>query len=139
MLDDLFHRLSERLESSLEVLDEDLQAQLGEAEQYLRHGDFEEAADVLEELAETAQEAERMLEAGELYLLVADCYRRADELEDANEYGTEAIQCFLAAESFDRAEEVLSAVLQGLEEADEVEEARRLRRQVERIIGGAPS
>jgi thioredoxin-like negative regulator of GroEL/DNA-directed RNA polymerase subunit RPC12/RpoP len=108
---------------------------LGRAQELLRRGNFVEAAQVFEKLAQEAEDRGMLDRAGDSRLQAARCYLELNNTERADQEGLHALRLFLRARRPRKVRRLLPKMVAALEKHGRHKEAEELRKRAEELLG----
>jgi hypothetical protein len=111
---------------------------LRRARRRMEQADPAEAAAILEEKAQAAEEQGMLDRAGDLHLEAARCYLQLDDIDRADDHGLEALHLFIQAGRPLKVRRLVPRMMAVLHRKGHQDEAEKLRQEVEALLG-APS
>ena len=111
---------------------------LRRARQRTEQADPVEAAAILEEKAQAAEEQGMLNKAGDLYLEAARCYLQLDDIDRADDHGLKALQLFIQAKRLGKVRRLVPRMMAVLHRKGYHDEAEKLRREVDALLGAPP-
>jgi hypothetical protein len=104
----------------------------------MEQADPAEAAATFEKKAQAAEEQGMWDEAGDLYLEAARCYLQLDDIDRADDHGLKALQLFIQARRPGKVRRLVPRMIAVLHRKGYHDEAEKLRREVDALLGAPP-
>jgi tetratricopeptide (TPR) repeat protein len=111
---------------------------LRRARRRMEQADPAEAATILEKRAQAAEEQGMLDKAGDLYLEAARCYLQLDDVDQADDHGLKALRLFIQARRPGKVRRLVPRMMAVLHRKGHHDEAEKLRREVEALLGAPP-
>ena len=115
-----------------------LRPALRRARRRLERADPAEAAAILEEKAQAAEEQGMLDRAGDLHLEAARCYLQLDDVDQADDHGLKALQLFIQARRPAKVRRLVPRMMAVLHKKGYHDEAEKLRQEVDALLGALP-
>lgn len=97
-----------------------------------------EAAAILEEKAQEAEEQGMLDKAGDLHLEAARCYLQLDDVDRADDHGLTALRLFIQAKRLGKVRRLVPRMMAVLRRKGYHDEAEKLRQEVDALLGALP-
>lgn len=104
----------------------------------IAQADLAEAAAILAERAQAAEEQEMWDRAGDLHLEAARCYLQMDDMDRADDHGLKALQLFIQAQRPGKVRRLVPRMMAVLHRKGYHDEAEKLRQEVDALLGALP-
>jgi hypothetical protein len=104
----------------------------------MERADPAEAAAILEEKAQAAEEQGMLDKAGDLHLEAARCYLQLDDIDRADDHGLKALRLFIQAKRPAKVRRLVPRMMAVLHRKGYHDEAKKLRQEVEALLGAPP-
>ena len=111
---------------------------LRRARRRIEQADPAEAAAILEEKAQAAEEQGMLDRAGDLHLEAARCYLQLDDMDRADDHGLRAVQLFIQARRPGKVRRLVPRMMAVLRRKGHHDEAEKLRQEVDALLGASP-
>jgi tetratricopeptide (TPR) repeat protein len=111
---------------------------LRRARRRIEQADPAEAAATLEKEARAAEEQGMLDKAGDLHLEAARCYLQLDDIDQADDHSLKALQLFIQARRPGKVRRLVPRMMAVLHRKGYHDEAEKLRREVEALLGVPP-
>ena len=115
-----------------------LRPALRRARRRLERADPAEAAAILEEKAQAAEEQGMLDRTGDLHLEAARCYLQLDDIDRADDHGLKALQLFIQARRPAKVRRLVPRMMAVLHKKGYHDEAEKLRQEVDALLGALP-
>jgi len=115
-----------------------LRPALSRARRRIEQADPAEAAAILEEKAQAAEEQGMLDKAGDLHLEAARCYLQLDDMDQADDHGLKALRLFIQARRPGKVRRLVPRMMAVLHRKGYHDEAEKLRQEVEALLGAPP-
>ncbi|TEU17492.1 MAG: hypothetical protein E3J21_08330 [Anaerolineales bacterium] len=115
-----------------------LRPALRKARRRIEQADPAEAAATFEKKAQAAEEQGMWDKAGDLYLEAARCYLQLDDIDRADDHGLKALQLFIQAKRPGKVRRLVPRMMAVLHRKGHHDEAEKLRREVDALLGAPP-
>jgi hypothetical protein len=111
---------------------------LRRARRRIEQADPAEAAATFEKKAQEAERQGMLDKAGDLHLEAARCYLQLDDIDRADDHGLKALQLFIQARRLGKVRRLVPRMMAVLHRKGYHDEAEKLRREVEALLGVPP-
>ena len=115
-----------------------LRPALRRARRRIEQADPAEAAAAFEKKAQAAEEQGMWDKAGDLHLEAARCYLQLDDIDRADDHGLKALQLFIQARRLGKVRRLVPRMMAVLHRKGYHDEAEKLRREVDALLGAPP-
>jgi tetratricopeptide (TPR) repeat protein len=115
-----------------------LRPALRRARRRMERADPAEAAAILEEKAQTAEEQGLSDRAGDLHLEAARCYLQLEDIDRADDHGLKALQLFIQARRPGKVRRLVPRMMAVLRRKGYHDEAEKLHQEVDALLGALP-